>query len=44
MNCPACGSSDMRQLNNGNWQCGNCGAVTAGAHTARQGGLGSARP
>ncbi|MEU4210448.1 hypothetical protein AB0F13_10720 [Streptomyces sp. NPDC026206] len=20
----------MRQLNNGNWQCGNCGAVTAG--------------
>ncbi|MEX2981360.1 hypothetical protein [Streptomyces sp. C36] len=20
----------MRQLNNGNWQCGSCGAVTAG--------------
>ncbi|WP_374192994.1 hypothetical protein [Streptomyces sp. AV19] len=39
MNCPACGSSDMRQLNNGNWQCGNCGAVTAGS-----GGMGCARP
>ncbi|WP_107082266.1 transposase [Streptomyces caatingaensis] len=39
MNCPACGSSDMRQLNNGNWQCGSCGAVTAGS-----GGMGCARP
>ncbi|MEV4440093.1 hypothetical protein AB0K09_13875 [Streptomyces sp. NPDC049577] len=29
----------MRQLNNGNWQCGSCGAVTAGS-----GGLGCARP
>ncbi|MBH1934578.1 hypothetical protein I5Q34_09830 [Streptomyces sp. AV19] len=29
----------MRQLNNGNWQCGNCGAVTAGS-----GGMGCARP
>ncbi|MCC3776950.1 hypothetical protein ABZ502_06595 [Streptomyces abikoensis] len=29
----------MRQLNNGNWQCGSCGAVTAGSS-----GLGCARP
>ncbi|MGP3970386.1 primase-helicase zinc-binding domain-containing protein [Streptomyces sp. 6N223] len=30
MECPSCGSSNGHRLNNGNWVCDDCGAVTAG--------------
>ncbi|MGK5531919.1 MULTISPECIES: hypothetical protein [unclassified Streptomyces] len=30
MECPSCGSSEGRRLNNGNWVCDDCGSVTAG--------------
>ncbi|WP_405617676.1 hypothetical protein [Streptomyces sp. NBC_01508] len=28
--CGGCGSSNGRRLNDGNWQCDDCGSVTAG--------------